>query len=637
MEDKEKQDRDFGNSIEESENKVLVAKIESEGEKFPCAVTVSEDANKSEKGVDNLNKLTNDEAKDSITVKSDMEDQTNPESQTNEQMNVEGSTKEQVNTKSKNEEGGSSKANVEEQTTARSIVDQQTDANNEVVELNATSGVVTEENSSKDGADGGNPVENVMEGNPCGDAAVEKPKDIGRDVGDCVEQVARGEITIDNAEIGGDRRENGEFTTELSSNEAPQNQNAAVDEVQQGEDREMEVAANADKAVKDEPKEQAKEIVRASRVTDGHAMTVQTATKHEGNDSSLPDQHEASSTPNAVVRYSPAKAGDHSGETVKAVFTQASLPLLAEGDDGTPEDQAAFMKELESFYRGKAMDFKPPKFYGQPLNCLKLWRAVIRLGGYDRVTGSKLWRQVGESFHPPKTCTTVSWTFRIFYEKSLLEYERHKRQSGELQLPVAPLPEASAADSEDNGYQGSGSGSGRARRDAAARAMQGWHVQRLFGYGEVGEPVIKDKNLNNMAKRDKNGKAIGSLKQKRSNEVEHSIKAARTETSKQLVTSVVDVGPPADWVKINVRQTKDCFEVYALVPGLLREEVRVQSDPAGRLVITGQPEQVDNPWGITPFKKVVSLPARIDPLQTSAVVSLHGRLFVRVPFEQSNM
>nr|POF02891.1 at-rich interactive domain-containing protein 5 [Quercus suber] len=66
-------------------------------------------------------------------------------------------------------------------------------------------------------------------------------------------------------------------------------------------------------------------------------------------------------------------------------------------------------------------------------------------------------------------------------------------------------------------------------------------------------------------------------------------------------------------------------------------QVRVQSDPAGRLVITGQPEQLDNPWGITPFKKVVSLPGRIDPLQTSAVVSLHGRLFVRVPFEQGSV
>lgn len=34
-------------------------------------------------------------------------------------------------------------------------------------------------------------------------------------------------------------------------------------------------------------------------------------------------------------------------------------------------------------------------------------------------------------------------------------------------------------------------GSGRARRDAAARAMQGWHSQRLLGNGEVGDPIIK--------------------------------------------------------------------------------------------------------------------------------------------------
>lgn len=41
-----------------------------------------------------------------------------------------------------------------------------------------------------------------------------------------------------------------------------------------------------------------------------------------------------------------------------------------------------------------------------------------------------------------------------------------------------------------NGHQTPGSGSGRARRDAAARAMQGWH-SRLHGNGEVGDPIIK--------------------------------------------------------------------------------------------------------------------------------------------------
>ncbi|EXB56259.1 AT-rich interactive domain-containing protein 5 [Morus notabilis] len=328
-------------------------------------------------------------------------------------------------------------------------------------------------------------------------------------------------------------------------------------------------------------------------------------------------------------------------------------------EDGTPAQQVAFMKELENFHREKALEFKPPKFYGELLNCLKLWRAVIRLGGYEVDWCMVSRRNVIEvlTLVNCRTCTTVSWTFRIFYEKALLEYEKHKRQIGELQLPVGFLPQSSSIEKETSSYQAPGSG--RTRRDAAARAMQGWHAQRLLGYGEVAEPIIKDKNINSASKREKNLKSIGSLKHKTPTNLENADKTLTVAADKQVVTSVVDIGPPADWVKINVRETiiallikpsvsvlskftvfysqKDCFEVYALVPGLLREEVRVQSDPAGRLVITGQPEQLDNPWGITPFQKVVSLPARIDPLHTSAVVSLHGRLFVRVPFEQGSV
>ncbi|KAA0052902.1 AT-rich interactive domain-containing protein 3-like [Cucumis melo var. makuwa] len=302
---------------------------------------------------------------------------------------------------------------------------------------------------------------------------------------------------------------------------------------------------------------------------------------------------------------------------------------IAEGSEsGTEEEQSAFMKELENFFRERSLEFKPPKFYGEGLNCLKLWRAVTRLGGYDKVTSCKLWRQVGESFKPPKTCTTVSWTFRGFYEKALLDYERHKTNGGELSVPIA-------SNSEPMSIENQGSGSGRARRDAAARAMQGWHSQRLLGNGEVSDPIIKDKNSLSMQKREKQLKSIGLLKRKKPSYMEHAMKSTRTKSPKpQLDVAVVDIGQPADWVKVNVQKTKDCYEVYALVPGLLREEVRVQSDPAGRLVISGEPEHPDNPWGVTPFKKVVSLPSRIDPHQTSAVVTLHGQLFVRVPFEQ---
>ncbi|KAI7740585.1 hypothetical protein M8C21_015301 [Ambrosia artemisiifolia] len=315
-------------------------------------------------------------------------------------------------------------------------------------------------------------------------------------------------------------------------------------------------------------------------------------------------------TSNVPVEHSSNKADDLCAETLKNGLEDAKMD---EGyESGTQEDQETFAQEVEAVYKEKGLEFKPPKFYGQPLNCLKLWRYVIKLGGYDRVTGYKLWRQVGEAFNPPKTCTSVSWTFRQFYEKALLEYERHKIQIGELKFPLSTVfPETPLVENEANGHQTPGSG--RARRDAAARAMQGWHAQRLLGFSE-------EKNPNNSPKREKSLKSIGSIKHKRPSEVEHSVKALRTETSRQVVTTVADVGPPANWVKINVRET-----------------VRVQSDPAGRLVITGQPEQLDNPWGVSAFKKVISLPSRIDPLRTSAIVSLHGRLLVRVPFEQPNI
>ncbi|KAM0041780.1 putative transcription factor & chromatin remodeling ARID family [Helianthus debilis subsp. tardiflorus] len=226
---------------------------------------------------------------------------------------------------------------------------------------------------------------------------------------------------------------------------------------------------------------------------------------------------------------------------------------------GTQKDQEIFAQEVDAVYREKGLEFKPPKFYGQPLNCLK---TVIKLGGYDRVTGSKLWRRVGEAFHPPKTCTTVSWTFRQFYEKALLEYERHKIQIGELEFPLSTVfPDAANVDNEANGHQTPGSG--RARRDAAARAMQGWHAQRLLGFSE-------EKNSSSSPKRKKSLRSIGSIKQKRPSEMDYSVKAARTETSRQLrlnhrflsilstqlvVTTIADVGPPANWVKINVRET----------------------------------------------------------------------------------
>ncbi|CAN1805148.1 AT-rich interactive domain-containing protein 3 [Linum perenne] len=247
-------------------------------------------------------------------------------------------------------------------------------------------------------------------------------------------------------------------------------------------------------------------------------------------------------------------------------------PSLDDGyESGTEEEQAEFIKEVETFYKESYLEFKPPKFYKEELNLLK-------------------------------TCTTVSWTFRIFYEKALLEYEKQKIRNGELPFSDGIPTEATRPENQSGGSISLVSGRAP-RRDAAARAMQGWH-SRLLGNDEVCQPVIKDKNLSSIPKGDKPLKTNGLLKRKKPSSAERTVHVSPLKSMRtQADTVIVDVGPPADWVKINVQRTNDCYEVYALVPGLLREEVRVQSDPAGRLIITGQPEQLENPWGVTPFKK----------------------------------
>ncbi|CAN8304580.1 unnamed protein product [Cochlearia groenlandica] len=322
------------------------------------------------------------------------------------------------------------------------------------------------------------------------------------------------------------------------------------------------------------------------------------------------------------------EAGDENAKKRKTWLLSDSEALVID-EAGTPDEQKRFRREVETFYKENFLEFKAPMFYRQPVNILKLWRAVVKLGGYEVVTVSKLWRQVGESFNPPKTCTTVSYTFRNFYEKALVEYENYLTKNGELDLPGSTFILPSSNKKDASGHQGPGSG--RAQRESAARAMKGWHAQRDVESGEVIEPMVNEKSLNSTPKH-KKLKSIGMQKQKTQTSMDLVVSH---ETDEQSVADVIDVGPlAANWVKINVKETNDSYEVFALVPGLVRSEVRIQSDPAGKLIITGLPEQLENPWGITPFKKIVELSRRIDPLHTSAVMSMHGRIFIRVPFEK---
>ncbi|KAL6963562.1 hypothetical protein U1Q18_034573, partial [Sarracenia purpurea var. burkii] len=63
------------------------------------------------------------------------------------------------------------------------------------------------------------------------------------------------------------------------------------------------------------------------------------------------------------------------GDAVEAKSSNKSFLLDPNAsvcdESGTEEEQASFMKELETFHKERCLEFKPPRFYGEPLNCLK--------------------------------------------------------------------------------------------------------------------------------------------------------------------------------------------------------------------------------------------------------------------------
>ncbi|KAL9673753.1 hypothetical protein QQ045_030014 [Rhodiola kirilowii] len=138
---------------------------------------------------------------------------------------------------------------------------------------------------------------------------------------------------------------------------------------------------------------------------------------------------------------------------------------------------------------------------------------------------------------------------------------------------------------------------------------------------EVNSDLLADENLK-----------TGSNKRKRKNSVEL---ADTVDEFKQYKAS--DVGLRAEWVKVNVQATMSSFEVYVLIPGLRPEEVHVKAHSDGILIINGQPQELnDGPWGIRPFKKIVRVPGRIDPMQMKVELSTVGTMRISMPYLESD-
>ena len=83
-----------------------------------------------------------------------------------------------------------------------------------------------------------------------------------------------------------------------------------------------------------------------------------------------------------------------------------------------------FLEELTKYYNRQGKDsFKYPIVSGKNLDLYKLYKEVIKRGGYQVVFDNKQWKDVVGTLGLPSTCTSASFTVKRHYKKYLLSYE----------------------------------------------------------------------------------------------------------------------------------------------------------------------------------------------------------------------
>ncbi|CAO3659437.1 unnamed protein product [Umbelopsis ramanniana] len=94
--------------------------------------------------------------------------------------------------------------------------------------------------------------------------------------------------------------------------------------------------------------------------------------------------------------------------------------------DRTPEYNR-FMGELREFHKRHGTFLQAePVLGGKKLDLLKIWQRVQEAGGFEQVTQSRTWKQVGDPFNFPVTCTNSAYVLKAVYIKYMLGYEEEK-------------------------------------------------------------------------------------------------------------------------------------------------------------------------------------------------------------------
>lgn len=92
---------------------------------------------------------------------------------------------------------------------------------------------------------------------------------------------------------------------------------------------------------------------------------------------------------------------------------------------GKDDEKQRFTKNLFDFLHSRgSTNLKVPQIGGKELDLFELYQSVIKRGGAQKVSNTKLWKEIVVEFDLPPSCTSASFTLKNHYQKYLLAYEQ---------------------------------------------------------------------------------------------------------------------------------------------------------------------------------------------------------------------
>ncbi|KAI8883487.1 hypothetical protein K501DRAFT_219198 [Backusella circina FSU 941] len=90
-------------------------------------------------------------------------------------------------------------------------------------------------------------------------------------------------------------------------------------------------------------------------------------------------------------------------------------------------EYADFINDLNTFHTRKGTTLRAePVLGGKKIDLYKLYQAVVKGGGYSKITKKRAWKQIGNSFDLPSTCTNSAYILKGVYARNLVGYEEEK-------------------------------------------------------------------------------------------------------------------------------------------------------------------------------------------------------------------